>query len=87
MGSRSVTFADLDALLRRLGFSSRAVEVARRGLPENGPADGADEKGSRGPGLPAVVYENAGADNALILLPRRRPDEPVEPEHLIPTRR
>ena len=87
MGSRNITFADLDALLRRLGFSSRMVEVAPRGLVDNGSGDGADERRSRNPGLPAVLYENVSAEDALILLPRRPPDAPVEPQHLIPTRR
>ena len=79
MTARSVTYGDLDALLRRLGFTSRPIEVTHRD-PDN-PGD------TEGWVVPAVLYHNAAADDAMILLPPRPLDEPAEPQHLIPTRR
>lgn len=83
---RNVTYADLDALLQRLGLVSRQKDVS---LPivdgrRNGSKDG--NEGPAAPARPAVIYEDAVTDT-FIILPRRPLDEPVQPQHLVPTRR
>src|SRR5688572_18089648 len=86
MTARNVTLADLDALLRGLGFVRREIKMPDRDPIVLDTGDKSSERLPKVPGLPAVVYREPASD-AMILLPRRPPDATAEPQHLIPTRR
>lgn len=84
--ARSVTYADLDTLLRRLGFVSRQKNISRPVVDAYGTAPKDGNVVLMTAARPAVVYREPESDT-LIILPQRPLDAPVQPQHLIPTRR
>ena len=88
MTTRSVTYADLDALLRQLGMTVRPFERAR--LPgersDRRPIPHGDDHPLSVRSNSALVYDHP-MSATRVLLPRRPFSEQVQPQHLIPTRR
>lgn len=88
MTAKNVTYADLDSLLRRLGFNARPVDVPFLEPPvaTNGAEAPRRSSNAELPPRPALIYEDTRGDT-MILLPHRPSSDPVQPQHLIPTRR
>lgn len=87
MAARRVTYADLDALLTRLGLTRRLVQIPDPIDTATDDDSSRDAAGTTPPRTrPAVVYQDAATDT-LIILPPRPLDEPAQPQHVFPTRR
>ena len=83
MTARSVTYADLDAFLERLGLERRSFEVDH-GITVGSP-NGVDRTPRRRP-VQDYAYGHAKT-SAVLMLPIRPPDNVAMPHHLHAARR